>query len=81
MIELEHTRDLLKELGLSTAAELLDARLEAAAHSELTYLSFLGGLLEVENAERRYQADERTGNTSFCGTERKRGISRSAWCR
>ncbi|QDR80299.1 IS21-like element helper ATPase IstB [Sporomusa termitida] len=58
MIELEHTRDLLKELGLSTASELLDARLEAAAHSELTYLSFLGGLLEVENAERKRRSEE-----------------------
>ncbi|CVK21663.1 IS21-like element helper ATPase IstB [Sporomusa sphaeroides] len=58
MIELEHTRDLLKELGLSTAAELLDARLEAAAHSELTYLSFLGGLLGVEKAERKRRSEE-----------------------
>ena len=58
MIELEHTRDLLKELGLSTAAGLLDARLEAAAHSELTYLSFLGGLLEVDKAERRRRSEE-----------------------
>src|SRR5664280_2533171 len=58
MIELEHTRDLLKELGLTTAAELLDARLEAATHSELTYLSFLAGLLEVEKAERQRRSEE-----------------------
>jgi DNA replication protein DnaC len=58
MIELEHTRDLLTGLGLTTAAELLDARLEAAAHSELTYLSFLVGLLEVEKAERQRRSEE-----------------------
>jgi DNA replication protein DnaC len=58
MLELEHTRELLKELGLSTAAELLDARLEAAAHSDLTYLSFLGGLLEVEKSERKRRSEE-----------------------
>ena len=58
MIELEHTRDLLEGLGLTTAAELLDARLEAAAHSELTYLSFLAGLLEVEKTERQRRSEE-----------------------
>ncbi len=58
MIELEHTRDLLRELGLSTAAELLDARLEAAAHSEITYLSFLAGLLDVEQSERKRRSEE-----------------------
>ena len=58
MIELEHTRDLLRELGLSTAAELLDARLEAATHSELTYLSFLEGLLDVEKSERKRRSEE-----------------------
>jgi DNA replication protein DnaC len=58
MIELEHTRDLLTGLGLTTAAELLDARLEAATHSELTYLSFLAGLLEVEKAERQRRSEE-----------------------
>ena len=58
MVELEHTRDLLVELGLHTAAALLDARLEAAAHSELTYLSFLGGLLDVEKAERKRRSEE-----------------------
>ena len=58
MIELEHTRDLLKQMGLATAAELLDARLEAAAHNDLTYLSFLTGLLEVEQAERRRRSEE-----------------------
>jgi DNA replication protein DnaC len=58
MIELEHTRDRLRELGLSTAAQLLDARLEEAAHNEMTYLSFLGGLLEVEKEERKRRNEE-----------------------
>lgn len=58
MIEVEHTRELLKELGLSTAAELLDARLETAAHRELTYLTFLGGLLEIEQTERKRRSEE-----------------------
>lgn len=39
MLELEHTRELLIEMGLVSAAALLDARLEAAAKGELTYLS------------------------------------------
>lgn len=58
MIELDNTRDLLRELGLNTAAELLDAQLEAAAHRELTYLSFLGELLKVEKAERKRRSEE-----------------------
>lgn len=58
MIELEHTRDMLRELGLDTAAELLDARIEAATHSDLTYISFLEGLLEDEKTERRRRSEE-----------------------
>lgn len=58
MIELEHTRDLLNGLGLTAAAELLDARIEQAIHSDLTYLSFLEGLLEVERAERKRRSEE-----------------------
>lgn len=41
MVELEYTRELMKNMGLTTAAELLDARLEDASHRELTYLSYL----------------------------------------
>ena len=48
MIELEHSRELLKDFGLAAAAELLDARLEQASHSEMTYTAFLCGLLETE---------------------------------
>src|SRR5690606_38774443 len=48
MFELEHTRNLLYELGLNTASELLDAKLEDAMHKDATYLSFLSELLEAE---------------------------------
>lgn len=58
MVELEHTRDLLKDLGLNTAYEILDAKLEAATHKEITYLSFLSDLLEVEKQERKRRSEE-----------------------
>ena len=58
MLELEHTRELLIEMGLVSAAALLDARLEAAAKGELTYLSFLSGLLDAERQERRRRSEE-----------------------
>jgi len=58
MVELEHTRDLLKDLGLNTAYEILDAKLEAATHKEITYLSFLSDLLEVEKQERKRRIEE-----------------------
>jgi len=45
MVELEHARSLLSELGLDTASELLDAKLEDAMHKDATYLSFLSELL------------------------------------
>ena len=35
MVELEHARELLHGLGLHTAAELLDARLEEASHKDI----------------------------------------------
>jgi|GEM_PF-2007659 len=35
MFELEHTRNLLYELGLNTASELLDAKLEKAVDSNI----------------------------------------------
>ena len=58
MVELEHTRELLETMGLTTAAELLDARLEDASHRELTYLTFLGELLDVEQKERKRRSEE-----------------------
>ncbi len=58
MVELEHTREMLRELGLGTSAELLDAKLEDAAHDDATYLSFLSGLLEFETMERKRRSEE-----------------------
>lgn len=58
MVELEHTRSLLKELGLNTASEILDAKLEDASHREITYLSFLDELLNVEKQERKRRSEE-----------------------
>ena len=53
MIELEQARHRLEELGMGQAAEVLDAILEAASHSQSTYLSFLNELLEAELQERQ----------------------------
>ncbi len=58
MLELEHTRELLIEMGLVSSAALLDARLEAAAKGELTYLSFLSELLDAERQQRKRRSEE-----------------------
>jgi DNA replication protein DnaC len=58
MVELEHSREMLNNLGLHTAAELLDAQLEEASHKEPTYLSFLCNLLETEQQERKRRSEE-----------------------
>jgi DNA replication protein DnaC len=58
MFELEHTRSLLIELGLNTASELLDAKLEDAMHKDTTYLSFLSELLEAEMQEKKRRSEE-----------------------
>jgi len=58
MVELEHSRDLLQNMGLTTAANLLDAYLEVATGSEATYLSFLSGLLDAEQTERKRRSEE-----------------------
>lgn len=58
MLELEHARELLVEMGLNTASKLLDARLEDAAQGGITYLSFLSGLLDVEKQERKRRSEE-----------------------
>ena len=58
MVELEHSRDLLQNRGLTTAANLLDAYLEVATGSEATYLSFLSGLLDAEQTERKRRSEE-----------------------
>ena len=53
MIELEQARLRLQELGLEQAALQLDAALEAASHTQSTYLSFLNSLLDAEISERQ----------------------------
>jgi len=58
MVELEHTRSLLSELGLDTASKLLEARLEDAMHKGATYLSFLSDLLEAELQEKKRRSEE-----------------------
>lgn len=58
MVELEHTRQMLGDMGLATAAELLDAHLEKAVHEEMTYIRFLEDLLISEQMERRRKSQE-----------------------
>lgn len=58
MVELEHTRQMLCDMGLATAAELLDAHLEKAVHEETTYIRFLEELLTSEQMERRRKSQE-----------------------
>jgi len=53
MIALEKARLQLQQLGLTQAAAVLDARLEAAARRELAYADFLSDLLEAETVVRR----------------------------
>jgi DNA replication protein DnaC len=58
MVELEHSRALLQEFGLTTAAELLDASLEKASKAESSYVSFLQDLLSLEQSERARRSEE-----------------------
>jgi len=58
MVELEHARNILSELGLHTAFELLDAKLQDAMHKEATYLTFLSELLDAEIQEKRRRSEE-----------------------
>ena len=58
MVELEHSRQLLCEMGLNTAGDLLEAHLEKAVHEEMTYIRFLNELLSSEQMERRRKSSE-----------------------
>jgi len=58
MLELEHTLEILGEMGLNTAAKLLEARMEDAVQGKVTYLSFLLGLLDVEKQERKRRKEK-----------------------
>lgn len=53
MIALERARESLEALGLTQAAAVLEARLEAAAAGERPYVDFLADLLEAELEARR----------------------------
>ena len=58
MVEMEHARALLEEMGLNTAAQLLDAQLEQSVHEDQTYIQFLNRLLSSEQMERRRKSQE-----------------------
>ena len=58
MVELEHTWALLEQLGLQTAAHLLDAQLERSLHGQQTYVQFLKELLSCEQQERERKSRE-----------------------
>lgn len=53
MIGVEKARMHLQQLGLTQAAEVLDARLEAASKGQVPYADFLADLLSIEAAARR----------------------------
>ena len=58
MVELEHARALLEQMGLNTAAQLLDAQLEQSLHAQQTYVQFLNELLSSEQQERQRKSRE-----------------------
>ena len=45
MIELERTKTLLSDFGLTSAQDLLESQLERSIQKEDTYLGFLSSLL------------------------------------
>lgn len=59
MVEYEHTIKLLDDMGLTTASQMLDAKLdEASRNSELTYLDFLHNLLSEEENARKLRSQQ-----------------------
>lgn len=58
MVDLEHARALLEDMGLHTAAELLDAQAEKSMHGQHTYVQFLNELLTSEQQERKRKSEE-----------------------
>ena len=58
MVELEHVRLMLENLGLSQSALTLDSHLEYSTREESTYLRFLSRLLEDECDARRKRSEE-----------------------
>lgn len=53
MIAVAKARQYLEQLGLPQAAAVLDSRLEAATHRQMSYAEFLVDLLGIEAAARR----------------------------
>ena len=58
MLEVERTRLMLENLGLTQAALTLDSHLDYAARSEMTYLEFINRLLKDEADFRRKRSEE-----------------------
>ena len=58
MVELEHARTLLEQMGLNTAAQILDAQLEHSLHGQQTYVQLLNELLSCEQQERQRKSRE-----------------------
>ena len=58
MIELERTKTLLSDFGLTSAQDLLESQLERSIQKEDTYLGFLSSLLELEASQRRRRSIE-----------------------
>ena len=58
MVELEHARLMLENLGLAQSALTLDSHLEYATREESTYLRFLNRLLSDESDARRRRSEE-----------------------
>ena len=58
MVEYEHTLQLMENMGLNYAAQLLDAKLDDAARNpDVTYLGFLHNLL-LEEAARKLKSGQ-----------------------
>lgn len=58
MVEYEHTLQLLEDMGLTTAMQILDAKLDEAARKEdITYLAFLHNLLMEEEKARKLRSE------------------------
>jgi len=54
IVEYEHVTRLLEDMGLTTASQILDAKLEEAARNEnISYLGFLHSLLLEEKRARK----------------------------
>lgn len=58
IVEYEHVISLLEDMGLTTASQILDAKLEEAARDKnISYLSFLHGLLLEEERVRKIRSE------------------------